>query len=81
MPKGQAPKQTAASMRTEVKKLYKRIDAQDEKIEASTLLKIKRKLQNMTGLGGGERKTLLNRIEKIEKITTTKKHQNATAKG
>tara|TARA_R110000796_G_scaffold76002_1_gene170094 strand:+ start:137 stop:382 length:246 start_codon:yes stop_codon:yes gene_type:complete len=81
MPKGQAPKQTAASMRTEVKKLYKRIDAQDEKIEASTLLKIKRKLQNITGLGGGERKTLLNRIKKIEEITTTKKHQNETAKG
>jgi hypothetical protein len=81
MPKGQAPKQTAASMRTEVKNLYKRMDEQDEKIDASTLLRIKRKLQNVTGLGGSERKTLLKRIEEIEKVTTTKKHQNVMAKG
>jgi len=86
MPKGQAPDPkmkglTPASMRTEVKNLYKRIDAQDEKIEASTLLKIKRKLQNITGLGGSERKTLLKRIEEIEKITITKKQQNGAAKG
>jgi|TARA_R110000744_G_scaffold340232_1_gene445446 hypothetical protein len=86
MPKGQAPDPkmkglTPASMRTEVKKLYQRIDASDKKIESSTLLRIKRKLQNITGLGGSERKTLLKRIEEIEKITTTKKQQNEMAKG
>jgi hypothetical protein len=57
------------------------MDEQDEKIDASTLLRIKRKLQNVTGLGGSERKTLLKRIEEIEKVTTTKKHQNVMAKG
>ena len=81
MPKGQAPKQTVASMRTEVQKLYNRVDAQDAKIDSSTLLKIKRKLQNMTGIGTGERKSLLSRIDKLEAATTTKKQQNKDAKG
>ena len=78
MPKGQAPKQTIASMRAEVGKLYDKIDSHDAKVDSSMLLRIKRRVENTIGIGSKERKTLLNRISKIDKNTYRRKKSGDT---
>ena len=80
MPKGQAPKRTIASMRNEVDRLYSKIDSHDAKVDSSMLLRIRRKVQNTIGIGSKERKTLLDRISKIDKNTYRKK-KSGEAKG
>jgi hypothetical protein len=80
MPKGQAPKRTIASMRTEVSKLYDKVDSYDAKVDSSMLLRIKRKVENTIGIGSKERKTLLDRISKLDKNTFRKK-KSGEAKG
>jgi len=75
MPKGQAPKQTLASMRREVDGLHDKIKSHDKKINSSLLLRLKRKVQNLSGYGSSERKTLIKKLDAIERRTITKKHQ------
>lgn len=81
MPKGQSPKQTVASMRAEVGRLYDKVDAYDAKVNSSMLLRIKRKLQSVTGMGSSERKSLLKKIDELDSKTITKKQQKGKMSG
>ena len=63
---------TLAKLRAESVVLENKLEKHDDRINASTVRRLLRKVQGTTGISASARRSLVTRLNKIEKVTIAK---------